>query len=128
LNGICAKRAKSLAAYEALIDRLLVSPRHGVNAGGIGRSPTTPARREATGPLSAARWRYRDYVIRAYAQTSRSIFLLEQIAGDEMTDYEKAARSRGRSTTTSLPPVFAMASIYLGQHHWLCPIDSSDRR
>jgi len=39
----------------------------------------------------AEAWRYRDYVIRAFnADKPYDRFLLEQIAGDELADYEHA--------------------------------------
>lgn len=71
-------------AYGKLIDRLLASPRFG--------------ERQARSWLDLAGYedqrqafRYRDYVIRA-ASSDKSYdrFLLEQIAGDELFDYEEA--------------------------------------
>ncbi|MDE2755423.1 MAG: PSD1 and planctomycete cytochrome C domain-containing protein [Acidobacteriota bacterium] len=68
------------AAYEALIERLLDSPRYGERWGRhwldlVGYSD----RRHA--------WRYRDYVIRSLnAGKPYDRFLLEQLAGDELAD------------------------------------------
>ena len=68
------------AAYEALIERLLDSPRYGERWGRhwldlVGYSD----RRHA--------WRYRDYVIRSLnAGKPYDRFLLEQLAGDELVD------------------------------------------
>ena len=68
------------AAYEALIERLLDSPRYGERWGRhwldlVGYSD----RRHA--------WRYRDYVIRSFnAGKPYDRFLLEQLAGDELAD------------------------------------------
>ncbi len=68
------------AAYEALVERLLASPRYGERWGRhwldlVGYSD----RRHA--------WRYRDYVIRSLnAGKPYDRFLLEQLAGDELAD------------------------------------------
>ena len=73
------------AAYEALIERLLGSPRYGERWGRhwldlMGYSD----RRHA--------WRYRDYVIRSFnAGKSYDRFLLEQLAGDELADLSSQA-------------------------------------
>ena len=73
------------AAYEALIERLLDSPRYGERWGRhwldlMGYSD----RRHA--------WRYRDYVIRSLnAGKSYDRFLLEQLAGDELADLSSQA-------------------------------------
>ena len=81
-------------AYEKLIDRLLDSPRYGerwgrywLDAAGYADSE---GKREQDLPRPYA-WRYRDYVIRSLnADKPFDRFLLEQIAGDELTDYENA--------------------------------------
>lgn len=73
------------AAYEALIERLLDSPRYGERWGRhwldlVGYSD----RRHA--------WRYRDYVIRSFnAGKPYDRFLLEQLAGDELADLSSQA-------------------------------------
>jgi cytochrome c553 len=72
-------------AYEKLIDRLLASTRYG--------------ERQARDWLDLAgyldhphAYRYRDYVIRSFnADKPYDRFLLEQIAGDELVDYENAS-------------------------------------
>jgi hypothetical protein len=80
-------------AYENLIDRLLSSPRYGERWGRVwldlaGYSDCE-GRREQHLPRTAA-WRYRDYVIRAFnSDKPYDRFLLEQLAGDELADYEK---------------------------------------
>ena len=71
-------------AYEKLLDRLLASPRYGERWGRYwldlaGYRDNSQA------------WRYRDYVIRALnADKPYDRFLLEQLAGDELADYENA--------------------------------------
>lgn len=71
-------------AYEALIERLLDSPRYGERWGRswldlVGYSDRIDA------------YRYRDYVIRAFnADKPYDRFLLEQLAGDELVNAEKA--------------------------------------
>ena len=73
------------AAYEALLERLLDSPRYGERWGRhwldlVGYSD----RRHA--------WRYRDYVIRSFnAGKPYDRFLLEQLAGDELADLSNQA-------------------------------------
>jgi mono/diheme cytochrome c family protein len=81
-------------AYERMIDRLLASPRYGerwarfwLDLAGYADSE---GKREQDLPRPHA-WRYRDYVIRALnADKSYDRFLLEQLAGDELADYEHA--------------------------------------
>ena len=81
-------------AYERAVDRLLASPRYGEQWGrrwldlagycdSEGISDSDPVRPPA--------WRYRDYVIRSLnADKPYNRFLLEQVAGDELADYERA--------------------------------------
>ena len=81
-------------AYEKLIDRLLASPRYGerwgrywLDAAGYSDSEGKLNR----DPVRPGAYRYRDYVIRAFNDDKPyDRFLLEQIAGDELADYEKA--------------------------------------
>jgi hypothetical protein len=81
-------------AYERMIDRLLASPRYGerwgrywLDAAGYADSE---GKREQDLPRPHA-WRYRDYVIQSFnANKPYDRFLLEQIAGDELADYENA--------------------------------------
>lgn len=82
-------------AYEKVIDRLLASPRYGER---WGRNWLDVAGYADSwgGKLSADHirphaWRYRDYVIGALnADKPYDRFLIEQIAGDELVDYENA--------------------------------------
>jgi mono/diheme cytochrome c family protein len=79
-------------AYERLVDRLLESPRYGerwarhwLDLAGYADSE---GKREQD-ILRHYAWRYRDYVIRAMTTDKPyDRFLLEQIAGDELADYE----------------------------------------
>jgi hypothetical protein len=81
-------------AYEKLIDRLLASPRYGERWGrywlDLAGYADSEGKRSAD-PIRPHAWRYRDYVIRAFnADKPYDRFLLEQIAGDELADYENA--------------------------------------
>jgi hypothetical protein len=81
-------------AYTRLVDRLLASPRHGERAGqawldAAGYADTDGKREQDLPRLFA--WRYRDYVVRSLnADKPYDRFLLEQVAGDELVDYEGA--------------------------------------
>jgi mono/diheme cytochrome c family protein len=81
-------------AYERLIDRLLASPRYGERWGrywlDLAGYADSEGKREQDLPRPHA-WRYRDYVIRSFnADKPYDRFLLEQLAGDELADYEHA--------------------------------------
>lgn len=81
-------------AYEKLIDRLLASRRYGERWGrywlDLAGYADSEGKREQDLPRPHA-WRYRDYVIRAFnADKPYNRFLLEQLAGDELADFEKA--------------------------------------
>ena len=81
-------------AYERLIDRLLSSPRYGERWGrywlDLAGYADSEGKREQDLPRPHA-WRYRDYVIRSFdSDKPFDRFLLEQLAGDELTDYEHA--------------------------------------
>jgi cytochrome c553 len=85
---------RSHDAYERMIDRLLSSPRYGERWArhwlDIAGYADSEGKREQDHPRPHA-WRYRDYVIRAFnVDKPYSRFLLEQIAGDELADYENA--------------------------------------
>lgn len=81
-------------AYEKLVDRLLASPHYGERWGrhwldAAGYSDSEGAQNEDR--LRPQTWRYRDYVIRAFnADKPYDRFLHEQLAGDELADYETA--------------------------------------
>ncbi|HEV8059108.1 MAG TPA: PSD1 and planctomycete cytochrome C domain-containing protein [Gemmataceae bacterium] len=79
-------------AYEKIIDRLLESPRYGERWGNywldLAGYADSEGKREQDLPRPFA-WRYRDYVIRAFnADKPYDRFLLEQLAGDELAEYE----------------------------------------
>ncbi len=81
-------------AYEKMIDRLLASPRYGERWGrfwlDLAGYADSEGKREQDLPRPHA-WRYRDYVVRSFnADKPYSRFLLEQLAGDELADYERA--------------------------------------
>jgi hypothetical protein len=81
-------------AYEKVVERLLASPRHGerwarhwLDVAGYADSE---GKREQDLPRPSA-YRYRDYVIRSLNNDKPyDRFLLEQIAGDELQDYERS--------------------------------------
>ena len=82
-------------AYEELIDELLASPAYGEKWGRhwldvAGYADSEGGKLSADLPRASA-WRYRDYVIRAFnSDKPYDRFLLEQVAGDELADYEHA--------------------------------------
>ncbi len=83
-------------AYEKMIDRLLSSARYGERWGRhwldvAGYSDSEGGKLSADHPRPVS-FRYRDYVIRSFNDDKPyDRFLLEQIAGDELIDYEKAS-------------------------------------
>jgi hypothetical protein len=80
---------QSPTAYEALIDRLLDSPRYGEKWGRhwldlVRFAETNSYERDNPKPDA---WRYRDYVIRSFNRDKPyDRFLREQLAGDELAD------------------------------------------
>jgi len=84
--------SRDLLAYEKMIDGLLASPRYGERWGrhwldAAGYADSEGKREQDL--LRPHAYRYRDYVIRALnADKPYDRFLLEQIAGDELADYE----------------------------------------
>lgn len=82
-------------AYERLVDRLLASPRYGERWGR--RWLDIAGYADSDGYLAADRlrpeaWRYRDYVIQAHnSDLPYDEFLQEQLAGDELSDWRRAA-------------------------------------
>jgi Protein of unknown function (DUF1553)/Protein of unknown function (DUF1549)/Planctomycete cytochrome C len=84
-------------SYERLVDRLLASPHFGQRWGrhwldGAGYSDITGGDNDAgIVKLSENKWKYRDYVVRAYNDDKPyDRFLIEQLAGDELVDWRSA--------------------------------------
>jgi hypothetical protein len=86
-------------AFERLVERLLASPHFGERWGRhwldvAGYVDTVGFDTDATLVItSEGKWRYRDYVIRAFNDDKPfNRFLVEQLAGDELFDWRRAAR------------------------------------
>jgi hypothetical protein len=83
---------RSPAAYESMIDRLLMSPRYGERWSRFWLDLAGYADSEGKRSADMIRqyaWRYRDYVIRAFnADKPYDRFLIEQLAGDELVNHE----------------------------------------
>jgi hypothetical protein len=79
--------------YRAMIDHLLASPKYGERWGRYWLDLAGYADSEggiSADPLRLVAWKYRDYVIRAFNQDKPyDRFLIEQLAGDELQDYEQ---------------------------------------
>ena len=82
-------------AYERLVDRLLASPRYGERWATFWLDLAGYADSEGVQNSDRIRpeaYRYRDYVISAFNQDKPyDQFLIEQLAGDELVDYENAS-------------------------------------
>ncbi len=92
IDAFLADRAPD--AYGRLVERLLASPRYGERWGrfwlDLAGYADSEGKREQEVDRPGA-WRYRDYVIRSFNDDKPyDRFLLEQIAGDELADYEHA--------------------------------------
>lgn len=85
---------KSSNAYAQLVDRLLQSPHYGERWGQYWLDAAGYSDSEGVQNADVIRphaWRYRDYVIRAFNDDKPyDRFLLEQLAGDELADYDNA--------------------------------------
>ena len=87
-------------AFARLVDELLSSPQFGVRWGrhwlDIAGYTDTISFDDDYGPpigFVEGKWRYRDYVIRSFNQDKPyRRFVTEQLAGDELVDWEKADR------------------------------------
>jgi hypothetical protein len=102
LTGLPPEPAEVLAyradddpnAYEKMIDHLLASPRYGERWGRHWLDVAGYADSEGKTDQDLRRpftWRYRDYVIQSFnADKPYDRLLIEQIAGDELADYEQA--------------------------------------
>lgn len=85
-------------AYQRLVEGLLASPQFGQRWGrhwldAAGYSDITGGDNDAgIVKLSEGKWKYRDYVVRAYNDDKPyDRFLIEQLAGDELVDWRSAA-------------------------------------
>lgn len=82
--------------YEAMVEELLASPRYGERWGRYWLDVAGYADSEggqSEDPVRKFAWKYRDYVIRSLnADKPWDRFLLEQLAGDELTDYRDPAQ------------------------------------
>lgn len=80
--------------YERMIEDLLASPRYGERWGRYWLDVAGYADSEggiSADPVRQVAWKYRDYVIQAFNEDKPyDRFLLEQIAGDELIDYQNA--------------------------------------
>ena len=80
--------------YRAMVDQLLASPHYGERWGRYWLDLAGYADSEggvSDDPIREVAWKYRDYVIHAFnSDKPYDRFLLEQIAGDELLDYEHA--------------------------------------
>ena len=87
---------ESPEAYEKMVDRLLASPQYGERWAQHWLDLAGYSDSEGFGQDDGVRpyaWRYRDYVIRSLnADKPYTQFLMEQIAGDEMSDDWKKAK------------------------------------
>jgi hypothetical protein len=92
-NNNCDSAAFS-AQLSALVDKLLASPRYGERWGRYWLDAAGYADSEgkrSQDPVRPFAYRYRDYVIRAFnSDKPYDRFLLEQLAGDDLADYEHA--------------------------------------
>ncbi len=81
--------------FARLIDDLLDSPRYGERWGRHWLDLAGYADSEggvSSDPVRKVAWKYRDYVIKSFnTDKGYDRFLLEQLAGDELIDHEKAA-------------------------------------
>jgi len=86
---------ESTESYSTVVDRLLQSPHYGERMArswlDLAGYADSEGKREQDLPRRHA-WRYRDFVIRSMnADKPYDRFLLEQLAGDELADYEHAS-------------------------------------
>ncbi len=87
-------------AYERVVDRLIASPQFGVRWGRywldiVGYTDTVSFDEDFGPPGGAVdgKWRYRDYVVKALnADIPYDRFILDQLAGDELTDWRDVSK------------------------------------
>ena len=86
---------KSPNAWESLVDRLLASPHYGEQWGRhwLDVAGYSDSRGDAGDSDREVSWKYRDYVINAFNKNKPiNLFLLEQIAGDQLVNYKPGTR------------------------------------
>lgn len=97
---------KAPGAYERVVDKLLASPQYGERWGQHWLDLAGYADSEGFGQDDGVRpfaWRYRDYVIRALnVDKPYSEFLTEQIAGDEMSNDWRSAKTASQAMVDRL--------------------------
>ncbi|KAA5543051.1 DUF1553 domain-containing protein [Roseiconus nitratireducens] len=80
--------------YSSMVDQLLASPHYGERWGRYWLDLAGYADSEggiSADPIRPVAWKYRDYVIQSFNEDKPyDRFLLEQIAGDELVDYQNA--------------------------------------
>ncbi len=89
------RESKDSNWYSAMIEHLLASPHYGERWGRYWLDLAGYADSEggvSADPVRQVSWKYRDYVIRAFNNDKPyDRFLIEQIAGDELLDCERAS-------------------------------------
>ncbi|MCA9173533.1 MAG: DUF1553 domain-containing protein [Planctomycetales bacterium] len=82
--------------HDAMVDHLLASPHYGERWGRYWLDLAGYADSEggiSADPVRPVAWKYRDYVVRAFNEDKPyDRFLLEQLAGDELIDYDRAEK------------------------------------
>jgi uncharacterized protein DUF1553/uncharacterized protein DUF1549/cytochrome c len=86
---------KSPKAWESLIDGLLASPHYGEQWGRhwLDVAGYSDSRGDAGDTDREVSWKYRDYVVNAFNKNKPiDLFLIEQIAGDQLVNYKPGTR------------------------------------
>jgi hypothetical protein len=88
------KHSRDADWYSQMVEHLLASPHYGERWGRYWLDLAGYADSEggtSADPLRAVAWKYRDYVISAFNEDKPyDRFLVEQLAGDELVDYQRA--------------------------------------
>ena len=105
-------------AYQQLVDQLLASPRYGERWGRHWLDIAGYS--DSAGVLGADQdrqliWRYRDYVIRAFNNDKPyNIFVQQQLAGDEMSDYYEEYHQGDRLSKQTIESLDATGFLRTG--------------
>ncbi len=101
--------------YRQMIDHLLASPNYGERWGRYWLDLAGYADSEggiSADPIRPVAWKYRDYVIDAFnTDKPYDRFLLEQLAGDELLDFENAAVITGEMVDNLIATGFLRMAI-----------------